>query len=83
MDMLICSYYCVDSTLSFYWLPAFAPIPVSSIPHIKGVSCFAHNVAEEGRIGEDGTIELCVVKRRVLQIYKVGELVQIKKVLLE
>ncbi|KAJ8655866.1 hypothetical protein O0I10_008530 [Lichtheimia ornata] len=68
-----------DSTLSFYWLPAFAPIPVSSIPHIKGVSCFAHNVAEEGRIGEDGTIELCVVKRRVLQIYKVGELVQIKK----
>ncbi|KAI9323408.1 hypothetical protein BX666DRAFT_56103 [Dichotomocladium elegans] len=68
-----------DSTLSFYWLPDFSPISVSTVPHIKGVSCFAHDVAEEGRIGEDGTIELCVAKRRVLQIYKIGEHVQMKK----
>ncbi|KAI7847334.1 hypothetical protein BDC45DRAFT_542029 [Circinella umbellata] len=68
-----------DSTLSFYSLPFFDPIPVSLIPQIKGVACFSHDVAEEGRIGEDGTIELCIVKRRVLQILKIGELVQMKK----
>ena len=70
----------LDSTLSFYSLPFFDPIPVSLIPQIKGVACFSHDVAEEGRIGEDGTIELCIVKRRVLQILKIGELVQMKKV---
>ncbi|KAI8139926.1 hypothetical protein BJV82DRAFT_625529 [Fennellomyces sp. T-0311] len=68
-----------DSTLSFYSLPFFDPIPVSVIPHIKGVACFSHDVAEEGRIGEDGTIELCIVKRRVLQVLKIGELVHTKK----
>ncbi|KAI9491304.1 hypothetical protein BDB00DRAFT_509529 [Zychaea mexicana] len=68
-----------DSTLSFYSLPFFDPIPVALVPQIKGVACFAHDVAEEGRIGEDGTIELCIVKRRVLQILKIGELVQMKK----
>lgn len=69
-----------DSTLSFYSLPFFDPIPVSLISHIKGVACFAHNIAQEGAIGEDGTVELCVVKRRVLQIYKIGEQVQKEKV---
>ncbi|KAI8342937.1 CNH domain-containing protein [Chlamydoabsidia padenii] len=68
-----------DSTLSFYSLPFFDPLPVSLIPPIKGVSCFTHDAAEEGKIGMDGTIELCVVKRRVLQIYKIGEFLQMKK----
>ncbi|KAG1170351.1 hypothetical protein G6F70_007735 [Rhizopus microsporus] len=35
--------------------------------------------AEEGRIGEDGTVELIVVKRRALQIYKVGESMYLKR----
>ncbi|CAO3664445.1 unnamed protein product [Umbelopsis vinacea] len=68
-----------DSTLSFYTLPFFDPIPVSIIPHIKGVSCFSHDASEDGRIGEDGTIKLCVIKRRIIQLYKIGELVQLKK----
>ncbi|KAI8093371.1 uncharacterized protein BX664DRAFT_357822 [Halteromyces radiatus] len=68
-----------DSTLSFYSLPFFDPMPVSSIAPIKGVSSFTHDAAEEGRIGVDGTIELCVVKRRVMQIYKMGEFLQMKK----
>lgn len=70
----------IDSTLSFYTLPFFDPIPVSIIPHIKGVSCFSHDASEDGRIGEDGTIKLCVIKRRIIQLYKIGELVQLKKV---
>ncbi|KAL0078710.1 hypothetical protein F4703DRAFT_1796795 [Phycomyces blakesleeanus] len=68
-----------DSILSFYTLPFFDPIPVSLIPHIKGVSCFSHDAAEEGRIGEDGTIELCVVKRRVVQVLKIGEHAHLRK----
>ncbi|SAM07114.1 hypothetical protein [Absidia glauca] len=68
-----------DSTLSFYSLPFFEPLPVSLIPPIKGVSCFTHDAAEEGKIGVDGTMELCVVKRRVVQIYKIGEFLQMKK----
>ncbi|CAM0141457.1 hypothetical protein VKS41_003834 [Umbelopsis sp. WA50703] len=68
-----------DSTISFYTLPFFEPIPVSIIPQIKGVSCFTHDTAQDGQIGEDGTIKLCVIKRRMIQLYKIGELVQLKK----
>ncbi|CAO3595317.1 unnamed protein product [Absidia cylindrospora] len=68
-----------DSTLSFYSLPFFDPMPVSLLAPIKGVSCFTHDAAEEGKIGPDGTIELCVVRRRVLQIYKMGEFLHMKK----
>ncbi|KAI9308017.1 hypothetical protein BJ944DRAFT_260999 [Cunninghamella echinulata] len=68
-----------DSTLTFYSLPFFDPMPVTFIAPIKGVLCFTHDAAEEGRIGADGTIELCVVKRRVMQIFKLGEFLQLKK----
>lgn len=69
-----------DSTLLFFSLPFFDPISASFIPPIKGVTCFSHDIAEEGRIGEDGTVELIVVKRRALQIYKVGESMYLKRV---
>lgn len=72
--------YLIDSTLSFFSLPFFDPIPVSLIQPIKGVSCFSHDIGEEGRIGEDGTVELSVVKRRAIQIYKIGESMHFKKV---
>ncbi|RCH94337.1 hypothetical protein CU097_012873 [Rhizopus azygosporus] len=68
-----------DSTLLFFSLPFFDPISASFIPPIKGVTCFSHDIAEEGRIGEDGTVELIVVKRRALQIYKVGESMYLKR----
>lgn len=68
-----------DSSLSFFSLPFFDPIPVSLIQPIKGVSCFSHDIGEEGRIGEDGTVELTVIKRRAIQIYKIGESMHIKK----
>ncbi|KAG1471819.1 hypothetical protein G6F56_001908 [Rhizopus delemar] len=35
--------------------------------------------AEEGRIGEDGTVELVVVKKRAIQIYKIGESMHLKR----
>lgn len=69
-----------DSTLSFFSLPFFDPIPASFIQPIKGVSCFSHDIGEEGRIGEDGTVELSVIKRRAIQIYKIGETMHLKKV---
>ncbi|RUP14376.1 hypothetical protein BC936DRAFT_139679 [Jimgerdemannia flammicorona] len=62
-----------DSTISFYLLPFFDPIPPVMVQHIKGVTCFSHDIAED-RIGDDGTIKLCVVKRRSIQLYKIGEL---------
>ncbi|GAN02424.1 transforming growth factor-beta receptor-associated protein 1 isoform X1 [Mucor ambiguus] len=68
-----------DSTLSFFSLPFFDPIPASFIQPIKGVSCFSHDIGEEGRIGEDGTVELAVIKRRAIQIYKIGESMHLKK----
>ncbi|KAI7897305.1 vacuolar sorting protein 39 domain 2-domain-containing protein [Mucor mucedo] len=68
-----------DSTLSFFSLPFFDPIPVPLIQPIKGVSCFSHDIGEEGRIGEDGTVELSVIKRRAIQIYKIGESMHLKK----
>ncbi|KAI8988123.1 hypothetical protein BDF20DRAFT_970210 [Mycotypha africana] len=68
-----------DATLLFFSLPFFEPIPASFIQPIKGVFCFSHDVGEEGRIGEDGTVELVVVKRRTMQIYKIGETVHLKK----
>ncbi|CAO0793490.1 unnamed protein product [Mucor circinelloides] len=68
-----------DSTLSFFSLPFFDPIPASFIQPIKGVSCFSHDIGEEGRIGEDGTVELSVIKRRAIQIYKIGESMHLKK----
>lgn len=71
---------CTDSTLLFFSLPFFDPIPASFIQPIKGVSCFSHDIGEEGRIGEDGTVELAVIKRRAIQIYKIGESIHLKKV---
>ncbi|KAI8640536.1 vacuolar sorting protein 39 domain 2-domain-containing protein [Parasitella parasitica] len=68
-----------DSTLLFFSLPFFDPIPTSFIQPIKGVSCFSHDIGEEDRIGEDGTVELSVIKRRAIQIYKIGESMHLKK----
>lgn len=45
------------------------------------MTCFSHDIAEEGRIGEDGTVELVVVKKRAIQIYKIGESMHIKRVI--
>jgi hypothetical protein len=70
----------LDSTLFFFSLPFFQPISTSIIQPIKGVSCFSHDIAEEGRIGEDGTVELVVIKRRAIQIYKIDESMHLKKV---
>ncbi|KAI8994624.1 hypothetical protein BDB01DRAFT_846646 [Pilobolus umbonatus] len=68
-----------DSILSFFSLPFFELIPASFIPPIKGVSCFTHDIGEEDKIGEDGTVEIAVVKRRNVHIYKIGESMHLKK----
>ncbi|ORX54477.1 hypothetical protein DM01DRAFT_1321815 [Hesseltinella vesiculosa] len=68
-----------DSTLFFFSLPFFTPISHQTIAPIKGVSCFTHDIAQDGKIGQDGTVELCIVKRRSMQLYKLGEFLQYKK----
>lgn len=79
-DRVRLTYYLLDATLLFFSLPFFDQISASFIPPVKGVSCFSHDIAEEGRIGEDGTVELVVVKKRAIQIYKIGESMHLKRV---
>ncbi|KAF9428575.1 transforming growth factor, beta receptor associated protein 1 [Podila epigama] len=58
-----------DSTLSFYNLPDFIPYSPQDLPHIKGVTAFCEDGSQRGRVGEDGSIRLCVTKRRIIQFY--------------
>ncbi|KAI1315748.1 transforming growth factor, beta receptor associated protein 1 [Mortierella claussenii] len=50
-------------------LPDFAPLPQQSLPHIKGVTAFCEESSQRGRLAEDGSVHLCVTKRRTIQFY--------------
>ncbi|KAG0337928.1 hypothetical protein BG000_004793 [Podila horticola] len=43
----------------------------SDLPHIKGVTAFCEDGSQKGRVGEDGSIRLCVTKRRIIQFYNI------------
>ncbi|KAG0343263.1 hypothetical protein BG004_005429 [Podila humilis] len=58
-----------DSTLSFYSLPDFIPYSPQDLPHIKGVTAFCDDGSQKGRAAEDGSVRLCVTKRRIIQFY--------------
>ncbi|KAG0350422.1 transforming growth factor, beta receptor associated protein 1 [Podila minutissima] len=60
-----------DSTLSFFKLPDFIPYSTQDLPHIKGVTAFCDDGSQKGRVGEDGSIRLCVTKRRIIQFYDI------------
>lgn len=60
-----------DSTLSFFNLPDFIPYSTQDLPHIKGVTAFCEDGSQKGRAGEDGSIRLCVTKRRIIQFYNI------------
>ncbi|KAF9388781.1 transforming growth factor, beta receptor associated protein 1 [Podila verticillata] len=60
-----------DSTLSFFNLPDFIPYSTQDLPHIKGVTAFCEDGSQKGRVGEDGSIRLCVTKRRIIQFYNI------------
>ncbi|CAG8490970.1 5112_t:CDS:10 [Ambispora leptoticha] len=62
-----------DSTLSFYTLPEMSPLPVSAFPHIKGVTCFTHDLAKEGQTEIDGSVKLCVLKKRAIHEFSLLE----------
>ncbi|KAG9327576.1 hypothetical protein KVV02_003821 [Mortierella alpina] len=57
-----------DSTLSFYSLPEFAPF-THALPPIKGVTAFCDDGSQKGRVAEDGSVRLCVAKRRIILFY--------------
>ncbi|CAG8574593.1 9361_t:CDS:10 [Ambispora gerdemannii] len=61
------------STLSFYALPEMTPLPVSAFPHIKGVTCFTHDLAKEGQTETDGSVKLCVLKKRTVHEFSLLE----------
>ncbi|KAF9296432.1 transforming growth factor, beta receptor associated protein 1 [Linnemannia elongata] len=60
-----------DSQLTFYSLPDFQPFPPQIFPPIKGVTAFCEDSAQSGHVSEDGSIRLCVIKRRIIQFYSV------------
>ncbi|KAF9122399.1 transforming growth factor, beta receptor associated protein 1 [Mortierella sp. GBA39] len=60
-----------DSQLTFYSLPDFQPFPPQNFPPIKGVTAFCEDSAQSGHVSEDGSVRLCVIKRRIIQYYSV------------
>ncbi|KAK3830887.1 MAG: vacuolar sorting protein 39 domain 2-domain-containing protein [Linnemannia elongata] len=60
-----------DSQLTFYSLPDFQPFPPQNFPPIKGVTAFCEDSAQSGHVSEDGSVRLCVIKRRIIQFYSV------------
>lgn len=59
----------LDSSLTFYSLPDFQPLPPQTFPPIKGVTAFCEDSAQSGYTSEDGSVRLCVTKRRIIQFY--------------
>ncbi|KAG9296858.1 hypothetical protein G9A89_006813 [Geosiphon pyriformis] len=59
-----------DSTLSFYLLPQMEPLPFQ---YIKGVTCFTYDLAKEGVTEDDGSVKLCVIKKRAVHTYIIRE----------
>ncbi|GJJ69717.1 vacuolar protein sorting-associated protein 3 [Entomortierella parvispora] len=60
-----------DSTLSFFNLPSFTPCSQQAFPPIRGVTAFCEDGSQRGRPAEDGSIRVCVVKRRIIQHYSI------------
>ncbi|KAG0205351.1 hypothetical protein BGX33_007985 [Mortierella sp. NVP41] len=58
-----------DSTLTFYSLPDFQPFAPQILPPIKGVTAFCEDSSQSGHVAEDGSVRLCVTKRRIIQFY--------------
>ncbi|KAF9131142.1 transforming growth factor, beta receptor associated protein 1 [Mortierella sp. 14UC] len=58
-----------DSTLTFYSLPDFQPFASQIHPPIKGVTAFCEDSSQSGHVAEDGSVRLCVTKRRIIQFY--------------
>ncbi|CAG8462104.1 4245_t:CDS:10 [Rhizophagus irregularis] len=57
------------STLSFYSLPEIIALPTPDFQPIRGVTCFCHDISMEGKTEEDGSVRICVMKKRMLHIY--------------
>ncbi|KAG0006620.1 hypothetical protein BGZ65_005965 [Modicella reniformis] len=58
-----------DSALSFFSLPDFSPFPPQTFPLIKGVTAFCEDASQKGLLAEDGSVQLCVTKRRTIQFF--------------
>ncbi|CAG8725869.1 7040_t:CDS:2, partial [Funneliformis caledonium] len=48
-------------------------LPTTNFPWIKGVTCFCHDTSKEGKLERDGSVKLCVMKKRTLHIYSLTD----------
>jgi vacuolar protein sorting-associated protein 3 len=48
-------------------------LPTANFPLIKGVTCFCHDISKEGKIEQDGSVKICVIKKRTLHIYSLTD----------
>ncbi|ORZ12536.1 vacuolar sorting protein 39 domain 2-domain-containing protein [Lobosporangium transversale] len=58
-----------DSAMTFYSLPGFSPFAHQVLPPIKGVTAFCDDSSQRGQLAEDGSVRLCITKRRTIQFY--------------
>ncbi|CAG8439852.1 14431_t:CDS:2 [Funneliformis mosseae] len=52
---------------------AMTALPTTNFPWIKGVTCFCHDTSKEGKLERDGSVKLCVMKKRTLHIYSLTD----------
>ncbi|KAG0212916.1 transforming growth factor, beta receptor associated protein 1 [Mortierella sp. GBA30] len=50
-------------------LPDFTPFSPQMLPPIKGVTAFCDDGSQRGQVAEDGSVRLCVAKRRIILFY--------------
>ncbi|KAL1917008.1 uncharacterized protein VTP21DRAFT_5206 [Calcarisporiella thermophila] len=62
-----------DSSISFYSLPDFEPLPTANYPIIRGITFFCYDVSREGETEPDGSVRICAIKRRVIHFYRVNQ----------
>ena len=48
-------------------------LPTSDFPLIRGVTCFCHDISKEGKTEQDGSVRICVMKKRMLHIYSLTD----------
>nr|CAG8434698.1 7037_t:CDS:10 [Entrophospora candida] len=60
------------STLSFFSLPEMEALPATDFPLIKGVTCFSHDLSMEGKTEKDGSVKICAIKKRSINIFSLN-----------
>ncbi|RKP08931.1 hypothetical protein THASP1DRAFT_29275 [Thamnocephalis sphaerospora] len=69
-----------DSALSFYALPTLNPFPAELIPSVRGVTCFCVSPRLSRGVDGQGSLRICVAKRRAIHMYRLAnDLLRVKE----